>query len=95
MVLDQLPSRRVVVAFELRARLRRRYWLVLQPGEASLCPEHPGFEEDLQVAATTTTIYHLFLGRLALGAAVEDGSIRLDGPPRLIRALPSWFRLRS
>ncbi|CAN5666143.1 hypothetical protein BH20ACT23_BH20ACT23_22700 [soil metagenome] len=68
---------------------------VLQPGEASLCPEHPGFEEDLQLAATTTTMYHLFLGRLALGATVEDGLIRVDGPRRLVRSLPSWFRLHS
>lgn len=94
-VLYRLPSHRVVVAFELRARGKRRYWLVLQPGEASLCPDNPGFEEDLYVTATTTTIYHLFLGRLALGAAVEDGLIHIDGPPSLIRAFPSWFRLRE
>jgi DNA-binding HxlR family transcriptional regulator len=40
-VLDQLPTRRVVVGFRLRSRGRRSYWLVLQPGEVSLCPEHP------------------------------------------------------
>jgi len=39
--LDQLPARRVVIGFRLRARGRRSYWLVLQPGEVSLCPSTP------------------------------------------------------
>jgi hypothetical protein len=46
--LDQLPPGRVVVGFRLladaKAKGRRSYWLVLQPGKVSLCPEHPGFE---------------------------------------------------
>jgi hypothetical protein len=93
-VLDKLPARRVVVGFRLRARDRRSYWLVLQPGEVSLRPEHPGFEEDLRVTTRATTLYLLFLGRLALSAAMGDGEVALDGPPSLVRALPRWFRLR-
>jgi DNA-binding HxlR family transcriptional regulator len=93
-VLDQLPARRVVVGFRLRAGDRRSYWLVLQPGEVSLCPEHPGFEEDLRVTTRATTLYRLFLGRLALSAAMDDGEVAVDGPPSLVRALPRWFRLR-
>jgi DNA-binding HxlR family transcriptional regulator len=94
-VLDRLPSRRVVIGFLLRAtRGRRSYWLVLQPGEVSLCPEHPGFEEHLRITADATDLYLLFLGRMGLSAAMDDGAVRVDGPPSLVRALPRWFRLR-
>jgi DNA-binding HxlR family transcriptional regulator len=93
-VLDQLPARRVVVGFRLRSRGRRSYWLVLQPGEVSLCPEHPGFEEHLWITTDTTTLYLLFLGRIGLSTAVDDGTVRVDGPPSLVRSLPRWFRLR-
>jgi DNA-binding HxlR family transcriptional regulator len=92
--LDSLPPRRVVIGFQLRARDRRTYWLVLQPGEVSLCPEHPGFDEHLWISAETTTLYLLFLGRISLSAAMDDSTVRVDGPPSLVRALPRWFRLR-
>jgi DNA-binding HxlR family transcriptional regulator len=96
--LDQLPSRRVVVGFRLladaEAKGRRSYWLVLQPGEVSLCPEHPGFEENLWITAEPASLYLVFLGRTGLSAAIDDGRLRVDGPPRLVRALPGWFRLR-
>ena len=93
-VLDRLPPGRVVIGFRLLARGRRSYWLVMQPGEVSLCPEHPGFEEDLWITAEAATLYLVFLGRTSLSTAMDDGAFRVDGPPRLVRALPGWFRLR-
>jgi hypothetical protein len=38
--------------------------------------------------------YLLFLGRISLSAAIDDSTVRVDGPPSLVRALPRWFRLR-
>ena len=93
-VLDSLPPRRVVIGFQLRAGDRRTYWLVLQPGEVSLCPEHPGFDEHLWISTEAATLYLLFLGRISLSAAMDDSTVRVDGPPSLVRALPGWFRLR-
>jgi DNA-binding HxlR family transcriptional regulator len=89
--LDQLPIRRVVIEFRLRSEDRRSYWLVLQPGEVSLCPEHPGFEENLRITTDPTTLYLLFLGRVGLSAAMDDAKLAVDGPPSLVRALPRWF----
>ena len=94
-VLNALPNRRVVIGFELRrSRTRKHYWLVLQPGEVSLCPDHPGFPEDVQVTAEVAALYGLFLGITRLTDAIDDGGIRVDGPPSLIRAFPRWFRIR-
>lgn len=92
--LDHLPPNRVVIGFQLMAKGRRSYWLVLQPGEVSLCPEHPGFEENLWITAEATTLYLPFLGRVSLSAAMDDHRLRVDGPRPLVRALPRWFRIR-
>jgi DNA-binding HxlR family transcriptional regulator len=93
-VLHALPARRVVIRFELLAGPRRDFWLVLRTGESSLCPEHPGFEEDVLVTAGPAALYRLVVGQLSLRGAMEEGLVRVDGPPSLVRLLPRWFLLR-
>lgn len=87
----RLPLGRVVVEFELRDPARSRYWLVLERDGASLCRRHPGFESDLMVEADVATLYRVYMGRLALQEAIGRGEVRVDGPPRLVRAMPGWF----
>lgn len=94
-ILRALPARRVVIRFELLGRSRRYFWLVLRAGEASLCPEHPGFEENVVVTAAPAALYRLVVGQLSLEGAMEDGVVRIDGPPVLVRSLPRWFLLRA
>jgi DNA-binding HxlR family transcriptional regulator len=93
-ILRNLPTRRVVIRFELRGRGRRHYWLVLREGEASLCPEHPGFPEDIYITSTPAALYRLVVGQHSLKQAMDDGIVRVDGPPRLVRSLPRWLLLR-
>jgi DNA-binding HxlR family transcriptional regulator len=93
--LTALPPRRVVIRFELRGGGRRYFWLVLRTGEASLCPEHPGFPEDVFVTSSPTHLYRLVLGRQSLKEAMDDGSVRVDGPLQLVRSLPRWLILRA
>jgi len=93
-VLRELPTRRAVIRFELLGRSRRYYWLILRTGEASLCPEHPGFEEDLFVTAHPIDLYRLVVGQQSLAEAMDEGTVRVDGPPPLVRSLPGWFLLR-
>lgn len=94
-VLDELPPRRIVIGFELHGSgPARRYWLVLTAPEVSLCPEYPGFQEDLWVSAEVAALYRVFAGSMLLADAVDGGLVRIDGPPSLARAVPSWFRLQ-
>jgi hypothetical protein len=65
------------------------------PGEASLCPEHPGFPEDVYVTSTPAELYRLVVGKQSLKQAMDEGAVRVEGPPRLIRTLPRWFLLRA
>ena len=93
--LPELPARRVVIRFELRGRGRRFFWLLLRTGEASLCPEHPGFTEDVFVTARPQDLYRLVVGQRSLEQAMDEGSVRVEGPPSLVRSLPRWFLLRA
>jgi DNA-binding HxlR family transcriptional regulator len=94
-MLRKLPAHRVVIRFELRGRSRRYFWLVLRAGEASLCPEPPGFPEDIYVTSTPAALYQLVVGKRSLMGAMDEGSVQVEGPPRLIRSLPRWFLLRA
>jgi DNA-binding HxlR family transcriptional regulator len=94
-MLHELPARRVVIRFELRGRGRRYFWLVLRSGEVSLCPDHPGFPEDVFLTAAPAALYRLVVGQLSLEQAMDEGTVRVDGPPSLIRSLPRWFLLRA
>ena len=94
-VLGELPARQVVIRFELRGRNRRRFWLVLRTNEVSLCPEHPGFPEDVYVTSTPADLYQLVVGKQSLKQAMDEGTVQVDGPHRLVRSLPRWLLLRA
>jgi DNA-binding HxlR family transcriptional regulator len=94
-LLGELPPRRVVIRFELKGRSRRYFWLVMRTGEASLCAEHPGFTEDLIISSTPADLYQLMVGKKSFAQATEEGTVRIEGPPQLIRSLPRWFFLRA
>jgi hypothetical protein len=87
----QLPPGRVVVQFDHTAPARVTVWIVFDRGEASVCKLHPGFDSDVVVTCTTGALGAVFSGRDSWSHAVATASIRVDGPPRLARALPRWF----
>ncbi len=87
---DRLPTNRTVVKFDFR-NPKRRYWMVLEPSEVSVCLQHPGFEVDLEVSADTATLYRVYLGRADLGGAIRAGKLTMNGPRTLQRGLRDWF----
>jgi DNA-binding HxlR family transcriptional regulator len=92
--MDALPDRRVVVDFDLRGPRPGRYWLVLErPAFVSICFEDPCLDERhyVYVQAETAALYQVYMGRLQVRDAVDDGAIDLSGQPELIRAFSRWF----
>ncbi len=89
---DEFPPRRVTVRFDLGADTRP-YWLVLDRPQAELCFHDPGHSIDLVVTTDVETITRVFLGRLALGVAMADGRLTLDGAAPLRSAFPRWLGL--
>ncbi|HEY7706798.1 MAG TPA: winged helix-turn-helix transcriptional regulator [Gaiellaceae bacterium] len=87
---ERLPPGRTVVRFDFRGP-KRRYWMVLEPSEVSVCLQHPGFDVDLEVDVDTATLYRVYLGRADLGGAIRAGKLTMSGPQALQRGLRQWF----
>ena len=88
---DRFPPHRTVVEFRHTAPKQQTIWLVLERGDASICTSHPGFDVDLVVTATTPALSEVFNGYTHWAHAVDAGAIVVEGPPRLVKALPTWF----
>jgi DNA-binding HxlR family transcriptional regulator len=86
----RLPLERTVIRFDFRDPTRR-YWMVLEPSEVSVCLQHPGFDVDLEVEVDTATLYSVYLGRAELGLAIRAGRLTLSGPRTLQRDFGRWF----
>jgi DNA-binding HxlR family transcriptional regulator len=86
----RLPPARTVVQFDFRDP-ERRFWMVLEPAEVSVCLQHPGFDVDLEVVVDTATLYRVYLGRADLGGAIRAGRLMMTGPRALQRGFGQWF----
>jgi DNA-binding HxlR family transcriptional regulator len=87
---EALPLDRTVVQFDFRSP-KKRYWMVLEPSEVSVCLQHPGFDVDLEVSVDTATLYRVYLGRLELGGAMKARKLAISGPRALQRGFTRWF----
>lgn len=66
-------------------------WLLMEHASMSVCVHHPGGDVDLVASATARTFDQVFHGRRRWHEAVASGDIAVAGPPRLLRALPTFF----
>ena len=96
---DRLPDRRVVIRFDFLAvsgrggtggSRRERYWLLIERGDTEICKTNPGLDEDLTVTADAEAFVKWHAGQLSWAEATRASRIRLDGPPSLVRAFPTW-----
>jgi DNA-binding HxlR family transcriptional regulator len=87
---EQLPADRIVIKFEFRDPAKR-YWMVLEHSDVSVCLQHPGFEVDLDVIVDTATLYRVYLGRADLGGAMRARNLTISGPQALQRGFGRWF----
>jgi DNA-binding HxlR family transcriptional regulator len=88
---DQLRRRRLVIQFDFRGGPQQRYWLLIEPTEASICLKHPGFDVDVIVTADISALYQVWLGRVLLEEAIRTHQVHLDGTPSDVHAFPRWF----
>ncbi|HMG44963.1 MAG TPA: helix-turn-helix domain-containing protein [Acidimicrobiales bacterium] len=85
-------DRRAVVMVDM-TDYRRLFWLVLEPGDASVCFTDPGFEVDAVLKARLAELYKMWNGQTDLLAAMRDGTIELQGARWIVRGLPKWLQL--
>jgi hypothetical protein len=89
---DRLPPVRTVVEFRHAGAEPELIWVVLERREASVCIQHPGYDVDLLVTTTTADLADVFQGYCRWEDSVRDGRITVEGLPRLVRDLPTWFQ---
>lgn len=87
-----LPAGRVVVRFTFPEEppSNRRYWLLVEGGEAELCTSDPGGETDAEVVARSEPFARWHQGALRWGDALATGDVTVSGPPALAAAIPRW-----
>jgi DNA-binding HxlR family transcriptional regulator len=85
-------DRRAVIAIHL-TDLRRRYWLLVEHGDVSICHTDPGYEVDVVLQGNVSSLYRVWLGHDDLREALRQGDLTLEGSPAMVRALPGWLQL--
>ena len=88
---EMLPPHRVVVQVVTVPPKGSVSWLVQEDGVASLCESHPGFDVDLVITSEVEPLYSIWREKLTVAAAVQAGSVRIEGDRRLALAFPAWF----
>jgi hypothetical protein len=56
-----------------------------------VCDFDPGYEVAVSVTAPLRRMVEIWRGDLGWPAAIKSGSIQLQGPEQLRRAVPKWF----
>lgn len=88
---EELPRQRVVVEFNFRETRPKHFWLILDPGDVSVCVKHPGFEIDVLIQAELVALYDVLFGRDTFARVIREERLKIDSTPELIRAFPKWF----
>jgi DNA-binding HxlR family transcriptional regulator len=83
-------TERAVVQVDITDR-RRVFWLVIEPGDASVCYTDPGFAIDAVMSADLASLYRVWEGEIDLLDAMRQGLLDLQGPRRIVQGLPRWF----
>jgi DNA-binding HxlR family transcriptional regulator len=84
---------RVLVEVRFPSGPHRRFWLLVQGDDVSLCMQHPGFQVDVLVEVGLDVLYQVWEGRIEYARAVRDGLLTITGEKALVRALPRAFQL--
>lgn len=88
----ELPTRQVVIAFELDNR-PERFWVVVEPVGCSICDHDPGFEVDVTVSSDLSALYGVWYEQQSMRSAIKTGQIRFAGESALVRRMPGVLQL--
>ena len=90
---EQLPARRVVVQFAVTGPPVRRYWLVIQPEDVSVCMHDPGFGVDAVFRSDARTLYRSTRASLPCPTRSDPAAWSSTARPRIAPAGAHLVRL--
>jgi DNA-binding HxlR family transcriptional regulator len=93
MPIDKWPRSRTVVAFRLTGAPPKAssWWLMVADGGAEVCDFHPGYDVASTVTTSLHTLTRIWRGDQSWQRALLDGSVAIDGPSDVRRAVPTWI----
>jgi DNA-binding HxlR family transcriptional regulator len=93
--LDAVPDGRTVVNFRFPdvPAGTRDWWLVITRDETDVCDEDPGYDVAVSVTTPLRTMVRIWRGDTAWLDALRAGTVQVQGPAALRRAVPDWFTL--
>jgi DNA-binding HxlR family transcriptional regulator len=93
MPLDEWPRSRTVVAFRLKDAPPKAsaWWLVVANGNAEVCDFDPGYEAAATITTSLRTLAQIWRGDQSWQRAMMDGSVAIDAPTSVRRAVPTWI----
>lgn len=89
---EEWPRTRTVVGFrfdDVPARVAA-WWIVTTAGQVDVCDFDPGFEKTATVRTSLRALTRIWRGDRSWAQSIADGSVELDGPSDVRRALPRW-----
>ena len=91
--LKAIPQGRTVMKFSFpeAPQGRRDWWLVVAQAETDVCDVDPGFEVAVTITASLRTLTAVWRGDVEWFAALRSGSLEVQGPSEVRRAVPGWF----
>jgi DNA-binding HxlR family transcriptional regulator len=91
--IDVWPRTRTTVAFKLSgvAPKASSWWLVVADGQADVCDFDPGYDVTAMVSCSLRTLTRIWRGDVSWSRALLDGSVTIDGPSQVRRAVPTWI----
>jgi DNA-binding HxlR family transcriptional regulator len=93
MPIDQWPRARTVVAFRLTGAPPKAssWWLVVANGNAEVCDFDPGHDVAATISTSLRTLTQIWRGDQSWQRAMMDGSVNVDAPTDVRRAVPAWI----
>jgi hypothetical protein len=68
----------------------RRFWILIEHGDAEMCHSDPGGQTDLTVEAGSRAFVDWHRGARTWRDVLRTGEIAVSGPQRLRRSFPTW-----
>ncbi len=90
---DDWPRARTVLAFRLSGVPAKTssWWLMVADGKADICDFDPGYDVAAVVSTDLLTLTQIWRGDVSWKRTLVDGSVKIDGPSEVRRAVPRWL----
>jgi DNA-binding HxlR family transcriptional regulator len=91
--IEAWPSNRTTLAFRLSGVSPKvsSWWLVGDDGHADVCDSDPGHDVTATISGSLRTLTQIWRGDVSWSRALIDGSVSIDAPSHVRRAVPAWI----